>query len=186
MRRTFITGILIALTALVVLMLPQPGTMTQAAVSAASLTLDVACDGNSFSLNRITPSALGIHRGDNYVLNGTIYAGGTIPEGGTKSSPSSFGPDQGGGIGVWFCRGTFLVDGSQFTSEKIQRATTHYFAMNDKNRIFTEGFEGSVDINRAVTGGVGTYAGARGLVTMQRLGVNATGSYNLRFTFTLQ
>jgi hypothetical protein len=186
LRRTFVTGIFIALTALVVLLLPQPGTLTQAAMNATTLTLDVACDGNSFALNRLDPSTSGIHRGDNYVLNGTIYPGNTIPDGGTKSSPSSFGPDQGGGIGEWFCRGTFLVDGSQFTTEKIQRATTQYFAMNDKNRIFTEGFEGSVDINRAVTGGVGAYAGARGLVTMQRLGINATGSYNLRFTFTLQ
>ena len=185
MKKTTITWMLLGLAAVGMFLLPQTGSVSQAAQRAAALTLDVACDGSTFTLNRATAASEGIHRGDTYVLNGKIYAGGAIPEGGTRSAPSSFGPDQPGSIGVWYCRGTFLVGGAKFSEEKIQRVSTHYFTLNDKNRLFTEGFEGSVDITRAVVGGINTYAGARGIVTMQRLGVNATGSYNLRFTFSL-
>lgn len=184
MKRMLFPAMLIALAA--VFLLPQSGSVTQAAQNATTLVLDVSCDGNTFILNRATTASDGIHRGDTYVLNGKIYAGGTIPEGGTRTSPSAFGPDQAGSIGVWYSRGTFLVGGAKFSDEKIQRVSTHYFTLNDKNRIFTEGFEGSVDINRAVIGGINNYAGARGSVSMERLGVNATGSYNLRFTFTLE
>jgi hypothetical protein len=164
--------------------MPQPATTTAQAVQ--TVTYDVACDGNTFTLNRHDSSASEIKRGDTFVLNGKIYPGGTIPEGGTRSQPSSFGPDQGGSIGTWFCRGSFLVGSEKFDHEKIQRATTHYFALNDKNRLVTEGFEGSSDTTRVVLGGVGQYYNSHGLVSMERIGINATGAYNMRFTFNLE
>lgn len=173
-----------ATAALVMSFLPQPAATSVQAAQAVSY--DVACDGNTFTLNRQNSTATEIRRGDTFVLNGKIYAGGTIPEGGTRSEPSSFGPDKPGSIGVWFCRGTFLVGSEKFDVEKIQRATTHYFALNDKNRLITEGFEGSVNISRVILGGIGQYAGASGLVSMERIGVNATGAYNMRFTFNLE
>ncbi len=170
--------------ALVMSFVPQPAaTSVQAA---QTVIYDVAADGNTFTLNRQKDTASEIRRGDTFVLNGKIYAGGTIPEGGTRSEPSSFGPDQPGSIGTWFCRGSFLVGSEKFNVEKIQRVTTQYFALNDKNRLITEGFEGSVNTVRLILGGTGSYAGARGLVTMERIGVNATGAYNMRFTFNLE
>jgi hypothetical protein len=164
--------------------MPQPATTTSQAVRA--VTYDVACDGNSFTLNRQNNKVAEIKRGDTFVLNGKIYPGGTIPSGGTRSEPSSFGPDQGGSIGTWFCRGSFLVGSEKFDVEKIQRATTQYFALNDKNRLITEGFEGSTETNRVILGGVGEYYNAHGLVSMERIGINATGAYNMRFTFNLE
>ena len=164
--------------------MPQPATTTAQAVQ--TVTYDVACDGNTFTLNARDSSETEIKRGDTFVLNGKIYPGGTIPSGGTKAQPSSFGPDSGGSIGTWFCRGSFLVGSEKNDREKIQRATTHYFALNDKNRLVTEGFEGSADTTRVVLGGVGQYYNSRGLVSMERIGVNATGAYNMRFTFNLE
>jgi len=170
--------------ALIMSFLPQPATTTSQATK--TVTYDVACDGNTFTLNAHDSSATEIKRGDTFVLNGKIYPGGTIPSGGTKAQPSSFGPDQEGSLGSWFCRGSFLVGSEKFDHEKIQRATTQYFALNDKNRLVTEGFEGSTDTTRVVLGGVGLYYNAHGLVTMERIGVNATGAYNMRFTFSLE
>lgn len=171
--------------ALIMSFMPLPATTTSQATH--TVTYDVACDGNTFTLNRQDTSATDkIKRGDTFVLNGKIYAGGTIPSGGTKAEPSSFGPDQGGSIGTWFCRGSFLVGSEKFDHEKIQRATTQYFALNDKNRLVTEGFEGSADMTRVVLGGVGEFYNAHGLVSMERIGINATGAYNMRFTFNLE
>ncbi len=147
---------------------------------------DVACDGRTFVINQVNHAATQIQRGDTFVLNGSIYPAGTIPSGGTRSTPSTFGPDHPGSIGTWMCRGTFLASGSELKSEKIQRSTTQYFLFSDKSRLFTEGFEGAVLTNRVVLGGIKTYAGARGVATMERIGINATGSYNLRIVFTLQ
>lgn len=178
-------AVFVAATAAVIMsFMPQPATTTSQAVQA--VTYDVACDGNTFTLNRQKDDATEIRRGDTFVLNGKIYAGGTIPEGGTRSAPSSFGPDHAGSIGTWFCRGSFLVGSEKFDIEKIQRATTHYFALTDKTRLITEGFEGSVNTSRVILGGVGQYTGARGLVSMERIGINATGAYNMRFTFNLE
>jgi hypothetical protein len=171
--------------ALIMSFMPLPATTTSQATQ--TVTYDVACDGNTFTLNRQDVSMTEkIKRGDTFVLNGKIYPGGTIPSGGSRNEPSSFGPDQGGSIGTWFCRGAFLVGSEKFDIEKIQRATTQYFALNDKNRLITEGFEGSSDTTRVILGGVGQYYNSHGLVSMERIGINATGAYNMRFTFNLE
>lgn len=185
MRKRILFGVVAVLAVLTVLLVPQPGSVSHAA-SSADQSFDVACDGRTFVINRKNPDQLKIVRGDTYVLNGAIYQGGAIPSGGTKSEPSSFGPDHSGSIGTWYCRGSFLVDGDQFNSEKLQRASTHYFLLQGKDRLITEGFEGSPDITRVIVGGVNSFAGGRGICMMQRLGINATGSYNMRFTFQMQ
>ena len=79
-----------------------------------------------------------------------------------------------------------MIGAKKFEVEKIQRASTQYFVLNNKSRLITEGFEGSTNTNRIILGGVGEFAGAKGVVTMERIGINATGSYNLRFTFNLE
>lgn len=185
MKKIWYAIFVLALAALLVSMIPQsasPSTIR----AAQTVVYDVACDGSTFVLNRQNTASSAIKRGDTFVLNGKIYPGNTIPTGGTRTAPSSFGPESAGSIGTWFCKGTFLVGAAKFDAEKIQRVTTHYFTLNDKNRLITEGFEGSVNITRIVLGGIGQYAASRGLVTMERLGVNATESYNLRFTFNLE
>lgn len=187
MKKLFLTLFVLGLIGIAISFLPSGGTAaTPNAKATQTVSFDVASDGRTFVLNRVDATAAAIKRGDTYVLNGVIFPDGTIPQGGTKSEPSSFGPDNAGNIGIWYCRGTFLVNGDQFSVEKIQRATTHYFAFTDKNRLITEGFEGTVLINRAILGGVNQFNAARGLVSMQRLGVNSTGAFNLRFVFNIE
>lgn len=158
-----------------------------AQTAGTTITLDVALDGRTFVVNRVDPSAGSINRGDTFVLDGKIFEGGTIPLGGTKTEPSSVGPDSPGVIGDWICRGTYLVDSAELSTAKIQRATTNYFLLPDKDRLVTEGFEGAAsDITRVITGGLRQYDGARGNTTVERLGINATGAYNMRFVFTMQ
>jgi hypothetical protein len=186
MKKLFLTLFVLGVIAIAVSLLPILGSAATIGTKATSVAYDVATDGRTFVVNKMDPAAGAIKRGDTYVLNGTIFPGGAIPVGGTKTAPSSIGPDSAGSIGTWFCRGTFLVNGDQFSTQKIQRATTQYFAFSDKNRLITEGFEGTVLINRAIVGGIGTFTGARGLVSMERIGVNATGSQNLRFVFNIE
>jgi hypothetical protein len=173
-----------ATAALAISFMPQSATTSVQAAQAVSF--DVAMNGASFTLNQQDNAATEVKRGDAYLINGQIYPGGTIPKGGSRTEPSSFGPDTPGSIGEFYCRGVFLVGAKKMEAEKIQRATTHYFVLNDKNRIITDGFEGSTNTTRVILGGIGQYAGAEGVVTMERLGVNSTGSYNVRFTFNME
>lgn len=186
MKKTILSGLVAILAVATILLLPQSGSLTQAASTIAPITVDVACDGRTLVINQQSPGASQVHRGDTYVLNGVIFPGGTIPLGGTKSAPSSIGPDSAGAIGQWYAHGTYLVDGVSLATEKLQRISTQFFALQGKDRIITEGFEGSVDTNRVIVGGVNTFAGARGIAVMQRLGINSTGAYNLRFTIQTQ
>jgi hypothetical protein len=177
----------VAITALAVLgisFMPQPATTSVQAAKAVSY--DVSLNGETFTLNQQQSGATDVRRGDVYLLNGQIYPAGTIPAGGTREQPSSFGPDHSGSIGSFYCKGVFLVGAKKFDVEKIQRASTQYFVLNNKSRLITEGFEGSTNTNRVIMGGIGEFAGAKGVVTMERIGINATGSYNLRFTFNLE
>lgn len=178
--------VIVLLTLVAITCLPLLFSGTAASQTSNTANCDISCDGHKFALNQLNHSATAIQRGDTFVLSGSIYPAGTIPAGGTRTSPSTFGPDHEGSIGTWICRGVFLAAGPELKNEKIQRATTQYFLFNDKNRIFTEGFEGPVMTTRAVLGGVRDFAGVRGVATMERIGINATGSYNLRIVFTLQ
>ena len=185
MKRFPILLVVIALAA-VVATLASSGSGVSSAATATTLTLDVALDGRTFVVNRVNPSSGSIGRGDTFVLDGKVFAGGTIPSGGTKEEPSSVGPDSPGVIGDWICRGAYLVDSAELSTAKIQRATTQYFLLTNKDRIVTEGFEGASDITRIITGGLRQYEGARGNATIERLGINSTGAYNYRFVFTME
>ena len=173
-----------ATAALAISVMPEPATTSVQAVQA--VTYDVSMNGESFTLSQQDSGATEVKRGDAYLINGQIYPGGTIPKGGTRTAPSSFGPGTPGSIGEFYSRGSFLVGANRMEAEKIQRASTHYFVLNDKNRLITDGFEGSTNTTRVILGGIGQFAGARGVASMERLGINATGSYNVRFTFNTE
>ena len=173
-----------ATAALAISFLPQPAATSVQAAQAVSY--DVALNGETFILNQQDLASTEVKRGDVYVINGQIYPGGTIPKGGTRTEPSTFGPASPGSIGDFYARGVFLVGAKRMEIEKIQRASTHYFVLNDKNRLITDGFEGSTNTTRVILGGIGQFAGSKGVVTMERLGINITGSYNLRFTFNTE
>jgi hypothetical protein len=185
MKRLPVLLLVFALVAVGLSLMQIASGVSSASTAATTLTLDVALDGRTFVVNRVDPASGSIARGDTFVLNGKIFSGGKIPTGGTKSEPNKIGPDSAGAIGEFICRGVYVVGGAELNTAKIQRVTTQYFLLPDKARIVTEGFEGASDITRVVTGGLRTYTGARGESSMQRLGINKTGAYNIRFVFTL-
>ncbi|HSE39635.1 MAG TPA: hypothetical protein VLH08_02630 [Acidobacteriota bacterium] len=184
MKKLLWAVVIAASAVLAISFMPQPATTSVQAAKAVAY--DVSLNGETFTLNQSDNGATDVRRGDVYLLNGQVYPGGTIPAGGSRTEPSSFGPDSPGSIGSFYCKGVFLVGAKRMEVEKIQRASTQYFVLNNKSRLITEGFEGSTNTNRIILGGVGEFAGARGVVTMERIGINATGSYNLRFTFNLE
>ena len=147
-----------------------------------TFTIDVACDARTYRQNNVDPSASGSNRGDTFIVQGKIFPGGTIPKGNNV-----FSPDNAGSIGKWICRGTWLVSGSELAggASPAFDTTQIYLLPDESKQIFSEGLEGPEAIMRAVVGGTGAASGIHGQVKQELLGTNATGLFNLRFTFHL-
>jgi hypothetical protein len=149
------------------------------------LVIDVAQDGNTFAFNMVNPNASINSRGDTFIVNGTIYPGGTLPTGNANNTPSDPG-----GIGTWYCSGVLLVGGDQLNAGVTPIVSTNqlYMLPNDHRSLVSDGIEPNVGFSnvRAVVGGTGKYGRVRGSVVQQALGTNATGGFNLRFTFTFK
>ena len=137
-----------------------------------NLQFDVFLDANTLAL--IGQPAV---RGTVFIVTGYIYPGGTL-----ASNPQQAPPNR---IGEWTCRGTFTGNGLEvFTIQE-------FYLPDDTSAIATEGIEhGVVDPDphnldmRATIGGTGIYQNVKGQNTEYRIGFNATGLFNLSFTFT--
>lgn len=158
------------------------------ATAVQTITLDVAFDARTAIANLVDPAVTDGARGDTFVLNGKIFPGGTIPPGGTFDKPGTFDPDAPGSIGIFICRGVMLFNAAQINAGAAPYvATNQHFQFNNGDALLTEGLEAGVDtIRRAVTGGVGTYSGARGEAHLTLIGTNKTGWENYRFVFKLK
>lgn len=144
-------------------------------------TIDVAEDMNKFVEHR-TAAGVDPARGSQFVTEGNIYPAFTIPGKGEQ-----FDPNMPGARGTWFCKGVFLVKGSEF--DKSPRAVLSdqiYLLPGDQNSVATTGAEGNGTSIRIVTGGTGFLAGYVGEQKQQFLGFNKTGGVNLRVTITLR
>jgi hypothetical protein len=155
--------------------------------SDVTVTFDVAFDGRTYrGIHGVDPFATNppdISRGDTFILDGKIFPAGTIPAG-----DSDFGPDTPGGIGKFYCRGTFLYNFEEIAAgaAPIVNSTQH-LELTGGSGLVTEGLEGNVPTAvRAVIGGFGDFAGASGQLRMEVLGANPTHENNWRFTFTLK
>lgn len=145
-------------------------------------TVDVAEDMNKYAEHR---TAVGEEPlpGSSFVTEGRIFPAGTIPEQGGDQ----FDPNQQGAQGTWFCKGSFLVKGSEFANSVLGVVTDQiYFLPNDKKMLATTGVEGNGTILRVVTGGAGAFFGYIGEQRQEFLGFNKTGGVNLRVTFSLK
>jgi len=148
-----------------------------------TLVVDVACDATTFRLNK-SGTLLDARRGDGFIVDGKIYPGYTIAPGGTMENPGPFDPRTApGSLGQWVCRGNFAFD----IGEILQGAEPHLFSIqhhlfNDGKSLVHDGPEGGKQV-RAIIGGTGAYAGYTGEVIEEPVGVNATGLFNIRFTF---
>jgi hypothetical protein len=152
-----------------------------------TMTIDVACDASTFALNQAGPTDAGPVRGSSFIVNGRIYRGGTIPAG------NGFDINTPGRIGTWVCHGhfNFSIAEIQAGSAPAQSSTQSYLfsptgdmAVDDS--LASIGEEGGVTTHRVVAGGTGIYRGVIGEVKQEVLGVNSSGLFNFRFTFTVR
>ena len=151
-----------------------------------TFTIDLAIDARTFRANRGAQGAE-IVRGDNFIIEGKIFPGGTIPRGGTETEPGPFDPEAPGSIGDWTCRGTFNFDLTEIVAGAAPHVvTTQIYDLGDGDRLWSDGKEGGAKLTRAVIGGTGRFRGAIGEVVQEPLGINRTGLANYRFTFKLE
>ena len=147
------------------------------------LTIDVAEDlGGKFVPTFVKPEHTQPERGAFYITEGRLFPGGTI-----QGDGADFNPARSGHIGVWFSRGTHLVSASEIPAASLWAYTAQLFQIGrqGKELIASEGFEGSGELMRVVTGGGGNYTGFIGEQRTTFLGFNTTGGVNLRVTFVL-
>ncbi len=151
-----------------------------------TFTIDLAIDARTIKLNRGLPVTEAL-RGDNFIIEGKIFPGGTIPRGGTETEPGPFDPDAPGSIGSWTCRGTFNFDFAEILAGAVPHVTsTQIYQLDNGSGLWSDGKEGGMKVTRAVIGGVGKFSGAIGEVHQEPLGINRTGLANYRFTFKLK
>ena len=154
-----------------------------------TFTVDVAVDHQTFAIvpsngNVLNPEPLGPNRGTPFIVNGTIFPGGTL-----QSGLGMGDPNMPGSIGLWICKGIFTSD---LATDDIGFDTTQMFLFNgDKDAIWTEGLEAGlgkqgVTTHRAILGGTGKFRGAQGEVMQEGLGTNDEGTPNIRLTFKIQ
>jgi hypothetical protein len=165
------------------------GTGTQARAQGRSVrtfAYDVAIDAKTFSMTNNDPADKGNpRRGSTFIVYGKIFPTGTIPSGVTE-----FDPNQPGSIGTWICRGVFLADNANIlngSAKMIVHTTQLFFLPDDEMMLTTEGFEGNVGVSthRAVTGGTGMFEGITGQALQECIGLNQSGLFDHRFTFTV-
>ncbi|MGH9630864.1 MAG: hypothetical protein ACRD7E_21340 [Bryobacteraceae bacterium] len=145
-------------------------------------TIDLAEDMAKFTEPRVAPGTEPV-RGSFFVTEGNIYPAGTIPQVGGDQ----FDPNLPGAVGKWFCKGTFLVAGSQFDKTPMAVLTDQVLMLPEGDRaLATTGTEGAGTTVRAVIGGTGAFAGYTGEQTQEFLGFNKSGGANLRVTIKLR
>lgn len=167
-----------------------------------TLVLDVSCLADTF---RLIPAPDPSPPVESPLWAAPFLVEGLIFEGGALSDKQGFDPrseiDQ--AIGTWLCRGSLLLRDDR--SQPVGANTQYYLFPRlagapefPTDQLFCEGlggaeFEGWA-APRAVLGGTGRYAGARGVVVESQIGTNATTSGagavmpagpNFRFEFEL-
>jgi hypothetical protein len=181
--------------------LAAPAVARAAASEIEELSFDVALDGRTMRVVRgpqSEPSSPAM-AGDTFVMYGAIFPAGTFDQG-------SFSPDQPGAIGRWICSGTFNVDiasgGVPHVISTVQHILDSGLSIGEgtveeaPDAIVHVGLEGGVPVtHRAIIGGYGTFANARGDGLQVFRGENDTliqvtpdlavpaSSYTFTFTF---
>jgi hypothetical protein len=152
-----------------------------------TFTVDVAVNHATFAIIPsaglvLAPEPTGPNRGTTFVVDGTIFPGGTLATGAGIGDPNQ------PGIGRWTCKGVFTSD---LGTEDIGFNSTQMFMFDgDSDAIWTEGFEaglGKIGVvtHRAILGGTGRFQGVSGEAIQEALGTNITGTPNVRLTFRI-
>lgn len=173
-----------------------PVSPTSAAVETASKSwadgVDIAEDGNRFVFDENGPILDNGYPdyGNAFVTQGYMYPKGTLGESdGILADGSPEYPDL--VLGTWTCWGYFIGDGAD-TVDGPWVITTQVFEFDRSGRggesivtVGTEAPAGNPAVVRAVTGGTGRFATARGQMAQVTLGHNASEGVNATFDFDL-
>lgn len=158
----------------------------------ANFTVEVAENGHAFVWDEapVYPDGYPDY-GNSFVTQGYIYEEGTLNgTDGINADGSPEFPDA--VVGTWTCYGYFVGEGA-YTEAGAWVVTSQIFEFEDDvvggQTIVTQGFEtpqGQPAAARAVTGGTGDYAFARGEVSQVTLGHNGSDGVDATFTFTVR
>jgi hypothetical protein len=150
------------------------------------LTFDVACDCRMGS-----PAFFTGNRGDAWIISGKIFPAGTLPPGTATNDPiqtvRGIAP-----IGEWTCRGQSGMPFPSIVGTAYNNSppafNTQYFVLSNGRALTAEGYAlpGFTGERLAVTGGIGSLAGAAGDIEEGPFGTNITGCPNFRATFRIQ
>lgn len=128
--------------------------------------------------------------GASFITRAYIYPAGTLDESnGVNADGSPEFPDQ--VLGEWICRGWFIGEGMRTTTGAIV-VTTQIYNLGDvpgQAMLTSDGHELAdigVEMERAITGGTGPFAGAGGVARQTLLGLNASEGVNLHFELALE
>ena len=188
-NRIGITLLLVSVLAIIVAAVSIPATLAKSD-KVRVLEFDVSEDMSRFVFDQDVAFEDGMPaHGSTFVTQGYIYEAGTLTDSnGTLPDGSPEFPDK--VIGQWTCRGVFVGDGAHAESGAwvITTQLLNFGGMLGVNTLVTEGYE-IADFNqlitRAITGGTGEYANARGEGHQELLGFNASEGVNLRFSLEI-
>jgi len=156
---------------------------------------DISCNGVSLEFAGPSQTVDGVELPDygaSFVVTGYIYPEGTFADNGFDRGVTADGRPEFPElvIGTWYCRGWFVGPAGILTTTGPFVATTQTYDF-DPNRpgietLTSDGLELAdlgLPFRRAVTGGSGRFAGARGDVAQTVVGINSTGFLNFQFDF---
>jgi hypothetical protein len=160
----------------------------------STFTVDVAEAIVNYKQNDVEPSQGQdvFSPGDTFILQGTIYPGGTLPRGKANNDPNAPG-----GIGKYRVRGVFTADFANFekavdglpgASPEVGLVTEIYSFDGDGASILTDGIwpNANFSARRIVLGGTGQFRDVVGEIKEENIGENNTGFCNLRITFLIK
>ncbi len=151
-----------------------------------NIRFDVAENGKKFTPDEtpVFPDGLPAY-GNEFITEGYIYPEGTL-NGATGANPDGSPEFPNQVIGRWYCRGWHVGEGAHTT--KGPWVVTHqlydFGPQEGRSTIVTDGFElpeENVPILRAIIGGTGAFAQARGEARQTFLGFNQSNGVSLRY-----
>ncbi len=155
------------------------------------LRFDVAEDMTQFAFDPDLTHDDGMPAyGATFITSGYIYPAGTLDgSNGVNADGSPEFPDK--VLGQWICRGWFVGDGARTTTGAMV-ITSQIYNFGDllgQATLTSDGYELAdvgVEIDRAITGGTGPFAGAGGVARQTFLGFNASEGVSLQYELAIE
>ena len=173
----------------------QPGAEFRPGDDLTTFVVEIKTHKSSNKQNNVDPAQNAkpdvFSRGDTFVVDGTIYPNGSIPEGsGQEPSPGARK------LGSYVQRGVFTVEVEEFL-QAIGGAknvsphisfTTELLSFNDGSTILLDGLWPNTNftIERVVLGGTGRFREAAGTAYETNFGEDKDGFCNLRLKFKIR